>query len=85
MHDDEPSDRDEPSDPSKPDTTPPEPAGPDSGATPPESISEEEEFARMMEESLAPKSYREGETVSGTIVAVGADVAFFFRRSTSAE
>ena len=36
----------------------------------------DEDFARMLEESLAPKSYREGENVSGKIVAFGADVAF---------
>ncbi len=36
----------------------------------------EEDFARMLEESLAPRSYREGETVAGTIVAIGSDVAF---------
>ncbi len=35
-----------------------------------------EDFAAMLEESLAPKSYREGETISGIIVAVGSDVAF---------
>ena len=43
----------------------------------PRSDSEEkEEFARMMEESFAPKFHREGETVEGTIVAIGAEVAF---------
>ena len=43
----------------------------------PRSDSEEkEEFARMMEESLAPKFHKEGETVEGTIVALGAEVAF---------
>ncbi len=36
----------------------------------------DDDFARMLEESLAPKSYREGETISGTIVAIGSDVAF---------
>jgi small subunit ribosomal protein S1 len=43
----------------------------------PRSDSEEnDEFARMMEESLAPKFHKEGETVEGTIVALGAEVAF---------
>src|SRR6058998_1469079 len=43
----------------------------------PRSDSEDkEEFARMLEESLAPKFHKEGETVQGTIVAIGAEVAF---------
>src|SRR5881397_3791022 len=42
----------------------------------PRSDSEEEDFARMLEESHAPKFHREGETVEGTIVALGAEVAF---------
>src|SRR5258706_14991244 len=37
---------------------------------------DKDEFARMMEESLAPKFHQEGETVQGTIVAIGPDVAF---------
>jgi small subunit ribosomal protein S1 len=37
---------------------------------------EEEDFARMLEESLQPRSLREGEQVEGKIVALGADVAF---------
>src|SRR6266850_1418027 len=37
---------------------------------------EQDDFARMMEESLAPKFHKEGETVEGTIVALGAEVAF---------
>ncbi|HEV8702094.1 MAG TPA: S1 RNA-binding domain-containing protein [Candidatus Polarisedimenticolia bacterium] len=37
---------------------------------------EKDEFARMMEESLAPTFHQEGETVQGTIVAIGAEVAF---------
>jgi small subunit ribosomal protein S1 len=37
---------------------------------------EEDDFARMLEESQALKSHREGETVVGTIVALGAEVAF---------
>jgi len=36
----------------------------------------EEEFARMLEEASAPKFHREGETVVGTIVALGDEVAF---------
>ena len=38
--------------------------------------SDSEDFARMLEESFALKSHREGETVQGTIVAIGAEVAF---------
>src|SRR5258706_6600044 len=34
-----------------------------------------DEFARMLEESLAAKSHEEGDTVQGTIVALSADVA----------
>ena len=37
---------------------------------------DDEDFARMLEESLAPKSYREGDTVTGTIVAIGPELAF---------
>ncbi len=37
---------------------------------------EQDDFARMLEESHALKSHREGETVVGTIVAIGAEVAF---------
>ncbi len=37
---------------------------------------EEEDFARMLDESLEPISYEEGEMVEGTIVAIGSDVAF---------
>jgi small subunit ribosomal protein S1 len=59
---------------------PPDPAVPGSGPTPPErpidEQDEQEDFARMLEESLAPRFHREGETVQGTIVAVGPDVAF---------
>src|SRR5437867_8423188 len=36
----------------------------------------QEDFARMLEESHALKIHREGETVEGTIVALGAEVAF---------
>jgi small subunit ribosomal protein S1 len=35
-----------------------------------------EDFARMLEESLAPRFHQEGETVEGTIVAIGPEVAF---------
>ena len=42
----------------------------------PRSDSEEEDFARMLEEASAPKFHREGETVVGTIVALGDEVAF---------
>jgi small subunit ribosomal protein S1 len=42
----------------------------------PRSDSEEEDFARMLQESSAPKFHREGETVEGTIVAFGDEVAF---------
>src|SRR6058998_1457705 len=35
-----------------------------------------EEFARMLGESFEPKFHREGETVEGTIVALGEEVAF---------
>jgi len=43
----------------------------------PRSDSEDkDDFARMMEEALAPKFHREGETVEGTIVAIGGEVAF---------
>ena len=37
---------------------------------------EQEDFARMLEEAAAPKFHREGETVVGTIVALGDEVAF---------
>ncbi len=37
---------------------------------------EEEDFARMLDESLEPISYEEGEMVEGTIVTIGSDVAF---------
>jgi len=43
----------------------------------PRADSEEgDDFARLMEEASAPKFHREGETVEGTIVALGDDVAF---------
>jgi len=48
-----------------------------SRTTQPEPASEgAEEFARMLEESLAPKFHKEGETIEGTIVAIGPEVAF---------
>jgi small subunit ribosomal protein S1 len=42
----------------------------------PEAPDEEEDFARMFEESVQPKSLRDGEQVEGKIVALGTDVAF---------
>src|SRR5262245_17874629 len=43
----------------------------------PRSDSEDkDEFARMLGESFAPKFHQEGETVEGTIVSIGAEVAF---------
>ncbi len=41
-----------------------------------EDESENEDFARMLEESLQAKSFHEGDEVTGKIVALGADVAF---------
>jgi len=64
---------DQPDDPSPPGAAQ---GGFDADERSPEAAAEEENFARLLEESLAPKSYQEGETVSGTIVAVGAEVAF---------
>ncbi len=56
---------------------PADPASPGSVSTPPENSSgEQEDFARMLEESAAPRTYREGETVEGIIVSIGTDVAF---------
>ncbi len=37
---------------------------------------EDEDFARMLEESLQPTSFQEGQSVEGKIVALGSDVAF---------
>jgi small subunit ribosomal protein S1 len=45
-------------------------------ATPPENSSDEEDFARMLEESLEPQTYAEGEMVEGRIVSIGRGVAF---------
>ena len=36
----------------------------------------DDDFARMLQESFAPKFHKEGETVEGTIVAIGPEVAF---------
>ncbi len=36
----------------------------------------QDDFARMLEESLAPKFHQVGETVEGPIVAIGSEVAF---------
>jgi small subunit ribosomal protein S1 len=56
----------------RPETVPPKP-----GTKPLEASSQgNEEFARMLEDSLAPKFHKEGETVEGTIVAIGPEVAF---------
>ncbi len=56
-------------------TDPTDPTDPtENGETAPEE--EEEDFARMLEESLQPKFLREGEPVEGKIVALGSDVAF---------
>ncbi|HEU4403471.1 MAG TPA: S1 RNA-binding domain-containing protein [Candidatus Polarisedimenticolia bacterium] len=63
---------DEVSDRPRPDYVPPTP-----GAKPPEPASEgDDDFARMLQESLAPRFHQEGETVQGTIVAIGPEVAF---------
>jgi small subunit ribosomal protein S1 len=37
---------------------------------------EDEDFAKMLEESLQPKRFRDGDEVAGKVVALGADVAF---------
>jgi small subunit ribosomal protein S1 len=42
----------------------------------PEDADPEDDFARMLEDSLAPKSYREGDAVEGTVVAIAAEAAF---------
>ena len=56
----------------RPDSVPP-----GSGAKQPEqSAAGQEDFARLLDESLAPKVHQEGDTVEGTIVAIGPDVAF---------
>jgi small subunit ribosomal protein S1 len=50
---------------------------PKSGVKAPEPASEgQEDFARMLQESLAPRFHQEGEMVQGTIVAIGPEVAF---------
>src|SRR5262245_468725 len=55
----------------------PESAPSAAGVRPPDSPAEEpQEFARMLEESLAPRFHQEGDTVEGRIVAVGPEVAF---------
>ncbi len=41
-----------------------------------DSPEEEEDFARMFEETHQPQSYQTGEPVEGTIVAFGSDIAF---------
>jgi small subunit ribosomal protein S1 len=42
----------------------------------PETPPEDEDFARLFEESLKPKAFREGDEISGKVVAFGTDVAF---------
>jgi len=37
---------------------------------------EKDDFKRILEESLAPRFHQEGDTVEGTIVAIGPEVAF---------
>lgn len=37
---------------------------------------DEEDFATLLEESLRPRTFREGDAVEGRVVALGADVAF---------
>lgn len=49
---------------------------PDAAPASPEATPEEEDFARMFENSLKPRSFDEGETVEGVVVSVGAEVAF---------
>lgn len=39
-------------------------------------LPEEEDFASLLEASLEPRTFAEGDTVEGTIVSVGSDVAF---------
>jgi small subunit ribosomal protein S1 len=52
-------------------------APPPSGAGPHDPPSEgNEDFARMLEETLAPSFHQEGEAVEGRIVAIGPEVAF---------
>ena len=56
----------------RPETVPPKP-----GTEPLEPSSQgNEEFARLLEDSFAPKFHQAGETVEGTIVAIGPEVAF---------
>ena len=42
----------------------------------PKEEEQEEDFAAMLDESFQPTSLQEGDTVEGTIVALGSDVAF---------
>jgi len=46
------------------------------GPQPDPAEAEEDDFARMLDESIEPISYEEGQLVEGTIVAIGSDVAF---------
>jgi small subunit ribosomal protein S1 len=55
----------------------PDPAPPVDRPKPAPMASEgQEDFARMLEESFAPKLHQVGETVEGTIVAIGSESAF---------
>lgn len=44
--------------------------------TPEQQEVEQEEFARMLEEALEPATFQKGQTVEGSIVSIGKDVAF---------
>jgi len=54
----------------------PDPPTGEPDAAPRDDSSGEEDFARMLEESLEPQTFSGGETVEGVIVSVGQDVAF---------
>jgi small subunit ribosomal protein S1 len=55
----------------------PESAPSEAGERPPESPADaSEDFARMLEESIAPRFHQEGDPVEGRIVAIGQEVAF---------
>jgi len=54
------------------DSTPPK----SSTGSPEPGSEEQDDFARMLEKSFAPKFHQEGDTVEGTIVAIGSEVAF---------
>jgi len=53
------------------------PHAPGTGATKESAVSEpDEDFASMFEASIQAKRFKKGQTIEGTIVAIGADVAF---------